>query len=302
MPKRRTTGCKQEHDGGRCRDCNRIRVRRARALAGRRPDPPTRLALTAAQRQANAAAAYVRKYLKRDAIAPPDACERCHVPVQASPSWPLRPLRFFHPDPARPRLVAWLCADCRRRVRASGEPLTLSWTWPGITAPRSRKPPDLPQHVAAAVAALDARLPAGRASPLRDAALVRLLVRALAPGERERLYAAGALAGPRWRPTADPYLDALLREWAFTERAERGAAARAAGGTVMTPLLPAEPRRQRRGAPPSPPPAPAPAPPPSDPKAAWVALHRAAEQLAAAEAAALETNARVTRAVRDRFG
>jgi hypothetical protein len=55
MPKPRTTGCKQEHDGGRCRDCNRIRVSRARALAGKRPDPPTRLALTAAQRQANAA-------------------------------------------------------------------------------------------------------------------------------------------------------------------------------------------------------------------------------------------------------
>jgi len=151
------------------------------------------------------------------------------------------------------------------------------------------------------VADLDARLPAGRASPLRDAALVRLLVRALAPGERERLYAAGCLAGPRWRPTADPHLDALLREWAFTERAERGAAARAAGGTVIIPLLPAEPRRQRRGASPLPP-TPAPAPPPSDPQAAWATLHRAAEHLAAAEAAAEATNARVERAVRNRFG
>jgi hypothetical protein len=217
------------------------------------------------------------------------------VEVQASPSRPVRPLRFFHPDPAQPQLVAWLCADCRRRVRATGEPVTLSWTWPGITAARSRKPPDLPQHVAAAVAALDARLPAGPASAIRDAAFVRILVRALAPGERERLYAAGCLDGPRWRPTADPHLDALLRGWSFTERAERGAAARAAGGTAITPLA-AEPRRQRRGAPLPP------APPPGDPQAAWAAIHRAAERLAAAEAAALETNARVTRAVRDRFG
>jgi hypothetical protein len=82
-------------------------------------------------------------YLKRGAIALPDACERCEVPTQISPSRPLRPLLPFHPDPAQKRLVAWLCADCRRRVRATGEPLTLTWTWPGITAPRSRKPPDL---------------------------------------------------------------------------------------------------------------------------------------------------------------
>jgi hypothetical protein len=301
MGRRRTTGCKQQHHGSFCRDCNRIRVQRARALAGKRTDLPARLPLTAVQRQANAAASYVRTCLKRGAIAPPDACERCEVSVQASPSWPLRPLRFFHPDPARPQLVAWLCVDCRRRVRATGEPLTLSWTWPGIIAPRSRKPPDLPREIAAAVAALDAKLPAGPASALRDTALIRILVRALAPGERERLYTTGCLAGPRWRPTTDPHLDALLRGWAFTERAERGAAARATGGTAITPLPP-EPRRQRRDAAPPVPPAPAPALPPSDPQAAWAAIHRAAERLAAAEAAALETNARVTRSVRDRFG
>jgi hypothetical protein len=299
MPKPRTTGCKQQHSGARCRDCNRVRVRRSRANAAKRTDPIPRLEPTAAQQLADNAARYVRHYLQRGAIAPPDACERCEVEVQVSPSRPLRPLLPFHPDPARRRLVAWLCGDCRRRVRATREPLTLSWTWPGITAARSRKPPNLPEHVAAAVAALDARLPAGPSSALRDAALVRILVRALAPGERERLYAAGCLAGPRWRPTADPHLDALLRAWAFTERAERGAAARAAGGTAITPLA-TEPRRQRRGAPL--PPAPAPAPPPSDPEAAWAAIHRAAERLAAAEAAALETNARVAQSVRDRFG
>ncbi len=203
------------------------------------------------------------------------------------------------PDPARPRLVAWLCAGCRRHVRATGEPLTLSWTWPGITAPRSRKPPDLSGHVAAAMAALETRLPAGPASRLRDAALVRLLVRALAPGERERLYAAACLAGPHWRPTADPHLDALLRGWAFTERAERGAVARAAGGTAITPRA-AEPRRQRRDAVPAPVSVPAPRPA-FDPEAAWDKIRRAAEHLAAAEAAAEASIARVERAVRERF-
>jgi hypothetical protein len=199
MGRRRTTGCKQRHSGTTCRDCNRIRVERSRH---HHPlDDP--LAPTLRQTQADNAARYVRMYLKRGAIAPPDACERCEVPTQIAPSRPLRPLLPFHPDPAQKRLVAWLCADCRRRVRVTGEPLTLSWTWPGITAPRSRKPPDLPEHVAAAVAALDAKLPAGQATALRDATFIRILVRALAPGERERLYAAGCLAGPRWQPTAN---------------------------------------------------------------------------------------------------
>jgi hypothetical protein len=292
MGRRRTTGCKQRHSDAPCRDCNRIRVQRSRHY-----HPPAELlAPTLRQTQTDNAARYVRMYLKRGAIAPPDACERCEVPTQIAPSRPLRPLLPFHPDPAQKRLVAWLCVDCRRRVRATGELLTLTWTWPGITALRSRKPPDLPEHVAAALAALEATLPATRLSALRDTAFIRILVRALAPSERERLYAAGCLAGPRWQPTADPHLDALLRSWAFTERAERGMIARADGGIEVTPL-PAEPRRRRE-----PPPAPAPEPRPAfDPEAAWAAIRRAAEALDAAEAAALEINARVARAVRDSF-
>jgi hypothetical protein len=286
--------CKQRHSDAPCRDCNRIRVERSR----HRHPPAELLEPTVRQTRTDNAARYVRMYLQRGAIAPPDACERCEVPSQIAPSRPLRPLLPFHPDPAQKRLVAWLCADCRRRVRATGESFTLSWTWPGITAPRSRKPPDLPEHVAAAVAALDARLPAGPASAIRDAALVRLLVAALAPGERERLYAAGCLVGPRWQPTADVHLDTLLRSWVFTERAERGTAARAAGGTAVMPL-PAESRRQRE--PRLPPPAPEPRPA-FDPEEAWAALHRAAEALDVAEAAASEINARIAGAVRDRFG
>lgn len=256
-----------------------------------------RLPLTDAQRLANRAGSYVRKYLQRGAIAPPDACERCQVPIQASPSRPVRPLRFFHPDPARPQVVAWLCADCRRWVRATGEPITLSWTWPGITAPRSRKPVKLPQLLAAALAAVEAKLPAGASSALRDSARLATLIAALAPGQRERLYAAGSLRGPHWRPTADPHLNALLRGWVFGERAERGAAARAAGGTAITPL-PAAPRRARRGALQPVPPPPSPTSAPIDPQATWAELHLALEHLVAAEAAAEATNARVAAALR----
>jgi len=118
--------------------------------------------------------------------------------------------------------------------------------------------------------------------------------------KRERLYAAGVLTGPSWHPTTDPHLNALLRGWAFTERAERGATARAAGGTEVSQLSD-ESRRQRRGALPSPAPTTAPRAP-FDPEAAWDAIRRAAERLAAAEAAALETNARVAQSVRDLFG
>jgi hypothetical protein len=151
--------------------------------------------------------------------------------------------------------------------------------------------------VAAAVATLDAHLPSTTAPALRDAALVATLLRALAPGERERLYAAGSLAGPQWLPTEDPQLNVLLRVWAFTERADRGAAARAAGGRTVVPLPPAP---RRRSAPPLLPPAPA-TRRPFDPEAAWEAINRAAERLAAADADAMATNARVERLIHDEF-
>src|SRR5450755_141847 len=296
MPKQRTTGCAQRHSGKNCPDCTRIRVRRSRAR--RRNKPTLRLPLTDAQRLADNAARYVRKYLKRGAIAPPDACDRCAVAVQISPSRPLSRLHFFHLDPAQWQLVAWLCTNCRRDVRATREPLTLTWTWPGITAPRSRKPPNLPRQIAATVAALDAKLPPATAPGLRDAALIATLMRALAPGERERLYAAGSLAGPGWQPTSDPHLNALLRAWAFTERAERGAAARATGGVAITPI-PLEPRRVRDVLPLPPP---APSRPPVDPHVALAKIQAALDGLNAAEAEAMETNARVERALRERFG
>lgn len=295
MGRKRTTDCKQTHTSAPCRDCNRIRVARWRK------DHPTapRLAPTTRQRLTENARRYVRTALARGAIAPPDACERCEVPVQAAPSWPVRALHFFHPDPRQGRAVAWLCTDCYRRVRATREPLTLTWTWPGITAPRSRKSPQLAGHVAVALAAL-ATMAGGPATSttLREAAFVRLLLRTLTIGERERLYAAGVLAGPEWRPTVEAGVDRVLREWAFEERAERGATAREAGGTTLIPL---PPEARRRALPPEKPAA----PPPRaafDREAAFAQLDRVDGELAAAVDEATATIERVALALRDRLG
>jgi hypothetical protein len=295
--RKRTTGCTKKHDGSYCRDCSRIRVQRFRKKDREQPLP--RLPLTEAQRLANRAGSFVRKYLQRGAIAPPDGCERCELDKQVAPSRELPKLYPWHPDPAQPKLVAWLCARCRRRLRASGESITVTWQWPGLTAARSRKAVPLPRLLTAALAAVEAKLPAGASSSLRDAALLATLVAALAPGQRERLYAAGALGGPHWRPTADSRFNTLLRRWVFDERAERTRDARAAGGTAITPL-PAAPRRARRGASPLHPP-PSSASEPMDPQATWAELHLALEHLAAAEAEAEATNARVAAALRRRL-
>jgi hypothetical protein len=296
----RKTGCKQDHDGAGCAECNRIRVQRHRAGARKRQPPPPKSAPSEASRLANVAAASVRTALKRGAIAPPDACERCVVTVQPSPSWPVRPLRFFHPDPRQARVVAWLCAGCYRRVRANREPLTLTWTWPGIAAPRSRKPPDLGRHVDAALTTLATAGAVPTSRTLLEAAFVRLLLRTLTPGEHERLYAAGVIAGPRWEPTGQAAVDRILRGWVFEERAERGATARGAGGTTLTPLQPEARRGRRRPVPPEPA---APMPrAPFDRDAAFAKLDRADKQLAAATAEANATMERVSRAVRERLG
>ena len=236
-------------------------------------------------------------YLKRGAIAPPDACERCEVPSQISPSRPLRPLLPFHPDPARKRLIAWLCAECRRRVERHRRAAYADLDLAGDRGPAQPQAARSSGACSGGGGGAGGDLPEARGlAALRDAAFVRILMRALAPGERERLYAAGCLAGPRWLPTGDAHLDAILRSWIFNERAERRMTARAAGGIEVAPLL-AEPRRRRE-----PPPAPARESRPAfDPEAAWAAIQRAAEALDAAEDVAMKINARVARAVRDRF-
>ncbi len=295
MPKRRTTGCAQQHYAKNCPDCTRARVRRFRAR--HRADPTPRLPPSDEQRVANAAASYVREYVRRGAIAPPDACDRCDCDVQISPAHPLRSLQPWHPDPAQRQQVAWLCSECRRIVRATREPLTLHWTWPGISAPRSRKPPELMQRFTAALTVVESRLLPGATPAMRDAAVIATLVAELSSGERERLYAAGSLAGPRWQPTGDARLNVLLRGWVFTERTERSRGARDAGGTTVVPIA-LTPRRSRGEMTPPPPDPPR---QPFDAEAFAAATERALERLDRADAVAEETNARVAAALRRRL-
>jgi hypothetical protein len=89
--------------------------------------------------------------------------------------------------------------------------------------------------------------------------------------------------------------------WVFTERAECGTAARAAGGKTVIPQ-PEAPRRRREVVPQPPPPASSPPSQPFDPQASFAAIKRAIERLHEAEAAAVQTNARVVEAIRNRFG
>lgn len=189
---------------------------------------------------ATRARAYVAEYLRRGAIAPPAACERCGwepSDVRGRHSARLLPL---HPDPARPRQLAWLCRPCRTIVRSSGEALTLRWHWP-VTAAQSARRPILEHAYAEALAAVNGRF--ALAGLNAYAAAHELLDRLAAP-EQERLYAMLASARDTARPTGDGAVDEALRAWAREQQRERGDP-EAPGMTVVLP--PPKPRRTRGG-------------------------------------------------------
>ncbi len=137
MPRKqrtRLTGCTATHWERYCRTCARIRAVKARRR--RRLTEP--LPRTEPARQEVAARAYVWSYLRRASITPATCCERCGASSALS---------FFHPDPAAVREVVWLCKSCRKRVRATGEPVTLTWVWPGqLGEPRKVVPVERPQR------------------------------------------------------------------------------------------------------------------------------------------------------------
>jgi hypothetical protein len=266
VSRKRSTGCVSPHYGGACRKCATLRKRRERqrkrmALAAelKHADPLQREQLLAEREAARAAAAarnpelvtlrraiaYVHRYKKRGAIVPPDACERCERPVQIFVGGRSEPLVFWHPNPARVREVAWLCRTCRIIIRSTREPLTLSWTWPGLAAPRARGPLPLGDPEAHAYG-LRVMEPLGTiaSTQTRLVAYIGAYLSKLPIGKREQLYAAGNRGGASWAPTGDRGLDAAWREWFLQERADRGRAARARGGLVVEPI-PARERRRR---------------------------------------------------------
>jgi hypothetical protein len=132
--RKRLTGCVATHWERSCRTCARIRAAKAR----RRPRTTEPLPRTEQARQEVAARAYVWAYLRRGSLTPATCCERCGAGAPV----------FFHPDPRAVREIVWLCKSCRKRVRATGEPVTLTWVWPGVLAdePRTVVPVERPER------------------------------------------------------------------------------------------------------------------------------------------------------------
>jgi hypothetical protein len=237
----RTTGCTAIHDGP-CKQCARERKRRQRT-AERKANVKRSDTYDTLQRRIRASQEYVRTYLRRGAIVPADVCGRCECDLRPTPHRDARPYRMFHPDPEKPREVAWLCIPCYRYEYATREPLELTWRWPGTIVPRSQRRPDLASDIAVVTVSLEEKLPNAPPS-MRNAAILGIIMDAYALADRERIFAEGSLAGRQWAPTGDRDLDIRFREWISEERAARGRAARAAGGTIVQPVD-ARPRKSR---------------------------------------------------------
>ncbi len=130
MPKRRTTGCAQQHYGKNCPDCTRIRVRRYRARKRRNAERTHAAHRRTASSQRRGELRARVSAPRSDRAARRLRALRTHnatfARASASQALPLAPP--IHAS----ILVAWLCGDCRRIVRSTREPLTLTWTWPGL--------------------------------------------------------------------------------------------------------------------------------------------------------------------------
>ena len=242
--------CSEFHDGMPCRSCARIRAREFR-----RRHRKTLSALDAAdpiRKQAREARAYVATYLRRGAIVPPDLCERCSRDDLPTAQAQQRPVVPWHPDPARPREIAWLCSDCRLYARSTREPIELSWLWPGVAPERHRGRVPPAQHEKQRALESAGRL-GDRALPsLRDAAFIAAFVDQLEHDVRERLFADGVRAARKrraWRPYGDPEVDRLLPQWVQSERTRRGDAMRQNPPRTVVPA-PGRPAKSRLPKPP----------------------------------------------------
>lgn len=228
--------CTEFHDGTPCRSCARIRAREFRRR--HRKTIAATDAADPARKQAREARAYVATYLRRGAIAPPDLCERCSRDDLRTAQIQQRPVVPWHPDPAKPREIAWLCVDCRLYARSTREPIEICWTWPGVATSRRRGP--LPAAEREKQSALEtARRLGERALPgLRDTAFIAAFVAELEDEVRERLYAEGVRATRKtrpWRPYGDPDIDRLLATWVQGEQRRRGDAIRQGESRTVIP-------------------------------------------------------------------
>lgn len=244
----RTTSCAVEHLGAPCKVCARERQRRRRRQHPEIVRVADRARCDERRRAEVRARAYVREYLKRGAIYPPEGCEGCLAIGRLEP---------FHPDPEKKRMVAWLCQSCRKRVSATREPLTLTWEWPGRRPERGGRRLGSfslhPSWLPAAQATYErAVAEVGKPGSQVNRALLYLggFWKVVGQAEREALYAASLQhRGGDWAPYGEPRLDGLLRWWAKREVERRGREARLASverqGVVVTPV-PARERKEKK--------------------------------------------------------
>jgi len=280
MGRLRTTGCTKRHwPNETCALCARIRARKSRerrraqhknavkqaqklAREARKrglqpPEPappqfirtPERIALddaAKARRETFARArAYVAKYRERGALIIPTRCEHCGMVSTLGTRKPAT-LHAWHPDPTKPRQVAWLCTSCRNRARCSDDLIVLRWQWPGtpmLFTPG--RPPQVaidPRWFAAAQAAAQNTNLAQLATDLFFTVFTKV---AGTTGEQLFRQAMRATARQQtWVPTGNPAQDERLREWAAYEHAVRQSSALTRTERLVEPLVHWE-RRER---------------------------------------------------------
>jgi hypothetical protein len=288
----RTTGCAEVHYGS-CRNCAKERKRRQRKRRRGKPD-----IRDTTQKHMARARAYVASYLKRGAIVPPGACEKCHVEPIPNPRRPGTQLSAWHPDPAKKREIAWLCRGCRIVARATREPIEITWTWPGIQERHlGPLPPLTPLKDLAAAAC--ARLGPNAMKGLVDTVYVTTILENLTPAVRERLYAEGVRDGATWKPYRDTDLDPLLRHWIKAEHQNRTRTLKEAAGRVLRPIPARTPKPRAGVAPrvPEPPKTRFPVAPPLDQDAFDRVLEEKFERAAEADRLVDEANARAIAAI-----
>jgi hypothetical protein len=116
----RQTECFAEHKPDTdCSDCRRQRQLKWRLTS---PKAKKKRVRPLEDTLATRARAYVWTYLRRGAVKPSESCEICGTSG---------PLVFWQPNLDRKRELIWLCTRDRDRVAASGQPVTLTWIWPG---------------------------------------------------------------------------------------------------------------------------------------------------------------------------
>jgi hypothetical protein len=156
----------------------------------------------------------VRRALARGTIVPPRVCDHC-----LTASAVLVP---FHPDPRRPRAVAWLCQNDRRSVPSLGGTIALAWFWPGVAGDSPRPWWRIEINRAWVSCANEAIAEVALDGRVRDANVVRRWVDAFfaaAPAAlRERIY---SLAQRKRLKLDDERLRGLLAWWADLERDSR---------------------------------------------------------------------------------